>query len=65
MALLLWMRKMSKSLGNIFLVNDLIKKYPGETLRLALISTHYRQPLNWNSKIIDQAQKTLIECIEF
>ena len=51
--------KMSKSLGNIFLVNDLIKKYPGETLRLALISTHYRQPLNWNSKIIDQAQKNL------
>ena len=51
--------KMSKSLGNIFLVNDLLKKYPGETLRLALISTHYRQPLNWNSKIIEQAQKNL------
>ena len=51
--------KMSKSLGNIFLVNDLLKKYPGETLRLALISSHYRQPLNWNSKIIEQAQKNL------
>ena len=51
--------KMSKSLGNIFLVNDLLKKYPGETLRLSLISSHYRQPLNWNSKIIEQAQKNL------
>ena len=51
--------KMSKSLGNIFLVDDLLKEYSGETLRLALISTHYRQPLNWNSKIIDQAKKNL------
>lgn len=51
--------KMSKSLGNIFLVNDLLKLYPGETLRLALLSTHYRQPLNWNPKIIEQAQKIL------
>ena len=51
--------KMSKSLGNIFLVDDLLKIYPGETLRLALISSHYRQPLNWNSKIIEQAQKNL------
>ena len=50
---------MSKSLGNIFLVNDLLKKYPGETLRLALISSHYRQPLNWNSKIKEQAQKNI------
>ncbi len=51
--------KMSKSLGNIFLVDDLLKEYPGETLRLTLVSTHYRQPLNWSSKIIDQAQKNL------
>ena len=40
-------------------MNDLLKKYPGETLRLSLISSHYRQPLNWNSKIIEQAQKNL------
>ena len=51
--------KMSKSLGNIFLVHDLLQKYPGETLRLALLSSHYKQPLNWNSNIIDQAQKNL------
>ena len=51
--------KMSKSLGNIFLVHDLLQKYPGETLRLSLLSSHYKQPLSWNSDIIDQAQKNL------
>ena len=51
--------KMSKSLGNIFLVNDLLKQYPGETLRLSLLSSHYKQPLNWNTDIIEQAQKNL------
>ena len=51
--------KMSKSLGNILYVHDLVKKYPGEVLRLALLSTHYRQPLNWNSSIIEQCQSIL------
>ena len=51
--------KMSKSLGNILYVHDLVKEYPGEVLRLALISTHYRQPLNWNSSIIEQSQNIL------
>jgi cysteinyl-tRNA synthetase len=51
--------KMSKSQGNIFLVDDLLKKYSGETLRLALVSSHYRQPLNWNSDILEQAKKNL------
>ena len=51
--------KMSKSLGNILYVHDLIKKYKGEVLRLALISTHYRQPLNWNTSIIEQSQSIL------
>ena len=50
---------MSKSLGNIRYINDLINDYNGETLRLVLLSTHYRQPLNWSTKAIDQAQKTL------
>src|SRR5690606_24710014 len=39
--------KMSKSLGNFLLVHDLIEKYPGEALRLTLLSAHYRQPLDW------------------
>ena len=46
--------KMSKSLGNIRLVNELIKEYKGEVLRLTLLSAHYRQPLNWNRNIIKQ-----------
>ena len=51
--------KMSKSLGNILYINDLVKKYDGEVLRLLLLSTHYRQPLNWSEKALKQAQKTL------
>ena len=51
--------KMSKSLGNILYINDLIKEYDGEVLRLLLLSTHYRQPLNWSEKALTQAQKTL------
>ncbi len=51
--------KMSKSLGNILYVHDLIKDHHGEVLRLALMSTHYRQPLNWNSSIIEQCKNIL------
>jgi cysteinyl-tRNA synthetase len=51
--------KMSKSLGNIRIINDLIKDHKGETLRMVLLSTHYRQPLNWTSKTIEQGQKSL------
>ncbi len=46
--------KMSKSIGNIKLVHDLIKEYKGEVLRLTLLSAHYRQPLNWTKDIINQ-----------
>ena len=46
--------KMSKSIGNIKLVNDLVKEYKGEVLRLTLLSAHYRQPLNWTRGIIKQ-----------
>ena len=50
---------MSKSLGNILYVHDLIEKYQGEVLRLTLLSTHYRQPLNWNSSVIEQSKNIL------
>ena len=46
--------KMSKSLGNIRLVNELVKEFKGEVLRLTLVSAHYRQPLNWTRNIIQQ-----------
>ena len=51
--------KMSKSLGNIVYINDLLKKYNGEVLRLVLLSTHYRQPLSWSEKSILQSKKML------
>ena len=41
--------KMSKSLGNITLINDLLSKYSGPVIRLSLLSSHYRQPLDWST----------------
>ncbi|MEM9966308.1 MAG: cysteine--tRNA ligase [Asticcacaulis sp.] len=51
--------KMSKSLGNVLLVHDLIKAYPGEVVRLALLSAHYRAPLDWNEALLTQTRKRL------
>ena len=52
--------KMSKSLGNIITVGDLIEAgHKGETLRLALLSAHYRQPLPWTNKLVEQSKATL------
>ncbi len=51
--------KMSKSLGNFFTVHDLLNEYSGETIRLALLMTHYRQPLDWSPDILHQARQTL------
>ena len=50
---------MSKSAGNIILIDDLLKDYTGESVRLAMISTHYKQPLEWSDKILKQANKNL------
>jgi len=51
--------KMSKSLGNISLVKDLTDSYHGEVVRLALLSSHYRQALDWNEKVIHQSKRLL------
>lgn len=51
--------KMSKSLGNILLVHELIKNIPGEVIRLALLSAHYRQPLEWSDQTIESARRML------
>lgn len=51
--------KMSKSLGNVVLVHDLIKTIPGEVIRLALLSGHYRQPLDWSEETIRSAKRML------
>jgi len=51
--------KMSKSLGNIERVHDLVRQYPPEALRYALLSAHYRQPLDWSESLISQSVRTL------
>ena len=51
--------KMSKSLGNIVSITDALKHYNGQVLRLALLSSHYKQPLDWNEKLLDQQKNTL------
>ncbi|MBI4030945.1 MAG: cysteine--tRNA ligase [Proteobacteria bacterium] len=51
--------KMSKSIGNIRLVHNLIEHYDGEVLRLALLSAHYRQPLDWSEETIRQSKAML------
>lgn len=51
--------KMSKSLGNVKTVRELLEQYPGETLRFALLSAHYRSPLNFSRELLDSAQSTL------
>ncbi|MEO8926617.1 MAG: cysteine--tRNA ligase [Caulobacteraceae bacterium] len=52
-------QKMSKSLGNVELVHDLIARAPGEALRWALLASHYRQPLAWTDDGVDQAKRAL------
>ncbi|MDQ6647548.1 MAG: cysteine--tRNA ligase [Pseudomonadota bacterium] len=52
-------RKMSKSLGNVLLVRELLQAEPAEALRLRLLSGHYRQPLDWSDGAIQQAVNTL------
>jgi cysteinyl-tRNA synthetase len=51
--------KMSKSLGNILKIDDFKNKVNGQVLRLALISSHYRQPLDWNNNLLSECEKTL------
>jgi cysteinyl-tRNA synthetase len=51
--------KMSKSLGNVLLVHDLITVLPGEVIRLALLGAHYRQPLDWSDETVGGARRML------
>jgi cysteinyl-tRNA synthetase len=51
--------KMSKSLGNVKTVRELLDHYAGETLRFALLSAHYRSPLNFSEQLLSSAQSTL------
>ena len=51
--------KMSKSLGNFITVQDLLGEHHGETIRLAMLKTHYRQPINWTAEGLKQAKAEL------
>ena len=51
--------KMAKSVGNIQRVHDLVREHPPEALRYALLSAHYRQPLEWSDALIEQSVRTL------
>jgi len=51
--------KMSKSLGNVLLLRDLLGEAPGEAVRLALLSAHYRQPLDWTDQLLVESRQKL------
>jgi len=51
--------KMSKSIGNVLLARDLLNEAPGEAIRWALLSAHYRQPLDWSDALLEQSKRNL------
>jgi cysteinyl-tRNA synthetase len=53
--------KMSKSLGNFLTIRELLVDWPGEVLRLNMLRTHYRQPIDWTAKGLEESQKILDE----
>jgi cysteinyl-tRNA synthetase len=55
--------KMSKSLGNFFTIRDLLKDWPGEVLRFNMLRTHYRQPIDWTIKGLEESWKVLHELL--
>jgi cysteinyl-tRNA synthetase len=51
--------KMSKSLGNFFTIREMLADWPGEVLRLSMLKTHYRSPLDWTTKGAEESARTL------
>ncbi|HLZ02032.1 MAG TPA: cysteine--tRNA ligase [Bradyrhizobium sp.] len=51
--------KMSKSLGNFFTIHELLADWPGEVLRLTMLKTHYRSPIDWTLKSVEESARTL------
>ena len=51
--------KMSKSLGNVISISNAVEKYSGQVVRLALLSAHYSQPLDWNDELLKNQKKVL------
>jgi cysteinyl-tRNA synthetase len=52
-------KKMSKSIGNVLQLHELLARHPGEALRLMLLRGHYRQPLDWSDSALTQSVRTL------
>ena len=50
---------MSKSLGNVISISEAVEKYSGQVVRLALLSAHYSQPLDWNDGLLNQQKNTI------
>ena len=51
--------KMSKSLGNFLTINGLLQQWPGEALRFNMLRTHYRQPIDWTERALEESLDTL------
>jgi cysteinyl-tRNA synthetase len=51
--------KMSKSLGNFITIREVLNDWPGDVVRLAMLATQYRQPINWTVKGLQEAEKAL------
>ena len=56
--------KMSKSLGNFFTIREVLADWQGDVIRLAMLSSHYRQPINWTLKGLEEAEKALADFID-
>src|SRR6202140_5525503 len=54
--------KMSKSLGNFVTIRELLEEYPGDVLRLMMLTTHYRQPIDWTRSGLEESAKALDDC---
>jgi len=51
--------------GNIVTINDVLKSHNGQTIRLALLSAHYKQPLDWSTELLEQSKKNLDKWYKF
>jgi cysteinyl-tRNA synthetase len=56
--------KMSKSLGNFVTIRQLLADWPGDVLRLTMLGTHYRQPIDWTLKGLQESERTLASWFE-
>jgi cysteinyl-tRNA synthetase len=56
--------KMSKSLGNFVTIRDVLKDWPGEVARLSMLKTHYRQPIDWTVRGLEESERTLTQWSE-